>query len=419
MSHPPIISERDLWLVWQSRRLPAELRTREGRRVRILFPGIANTGAGPDFLGAQIAFDDEGPRRGDVELHVRATAWKSHGHDRDPHYNGVLLHVVLEDDGGPAHLATGLPIPVLALGPLLPALGEPPAPADWEGPCRNEGARRPEPAAIRAAMIQGGTARFTSRAAQWESELAARRIEDCVLRALLRAAGLGGNGEATAALADALDGTILESLIRGSLVERQVVISAALLGMGGLLVQAGADEDLHEAWNRQRAYWPGRPLDGRQWRRFRLRPANLPEARLRVVAAVLAVDGLCGLIERLADLVDRPNPPRIADLLAPLLPEGMGAGRAWALEAWTNTLLPLLAAAGPVLGREGLTEQAARLYATLPGGGDNRVLTRMRAITGMETPPRTAIEQQGLLHLWTEYCSRQECEWCPLARVNG
>ncbi|HVC81094.1 MAG TPA: DUF2851 family protein [Chloroflexota bacterium] len=415
----PIAGERDLWRLWLSRRLPMELRTREGRGVRVLFPGVANSGAGPDFLGAQIAFDGEPPRRGDVELHLRATSWKGHGHDHDQRYNGVILHVVLEDDGGPAWIAAGLPIPVLALGPLLADLGEPRTPASEEGPCRNVGAPRAEPARVRAAIRAAGQARFEARASLWEGELAATPVEDCMLRSLLRCAGLGGNGEACAALAQALDGATLEAMLQGPADQRSVTAAAALLGMAGLLELGKASGEEHEAWSRQSGYWPGRPLDARQWRRFRIRPANLPEARLRVVAAVLAANGLSGLTTRLAELVDRPEPSPVAELLAPLLPEGAGAGRSWALESWTNTLLPFLAAAGPKLGRAGLGERAARLYAGLPGGGDNRVLTRMRGIAGLDAEPSAAIAQQGLLHIWADCCSRQECARCPLARVSG
>ncbi|HVA90725.1 MAG TPA: DUF2851 family protein [Chloroflexota bacterium] len=419
MGFRPIGSERDLWLLWQSRRLPTELSTRDGRGVRVLFPGVANSGAGPDFLGAQVAFDGESPRRGDVELHIRATSWKGHGHDQDPRYNGVILHVVLEDDGGPAWLCAGLPIPVLALGPLLADLGEPRAPAQEEGPCRTADARRQEPALVQEAIRAGGRVRFEARTRVWEGELAAAPMEDCMLRALLRAAGLGGNGEACAALALALDGATLDTLLQGPTAQRSIITSAALLGMAGLLELGNASGEEYEAWNRQSGYWPGRPLDSRQWRRFRIRPANLPEARLRVVAAVVATDGLHGLLGRLSELVDRAEPPRLAELLAPLLPEGAGAGRSWALEAWTNTLLPLLAAGGPALGRTALAARATRLYAGLPGGGDNRVLTRMRGIAGLEAPPGAAIEQQGLLQIWADYCSRQECARCPLARVGG
>jgi uncharacterized protein DUF2851 len=417
-THQPIGGERDLWLLWESRRLPIEMRTRAGRGVRILFPGLANSGAGPDFLGAQIAFEGEGPRRGDVELHLRAGSWEGHGHHRDAHYNTVILHVVLEDDGGTAMTSAGLPIPVLALGPLLTGLTGPRAAGPTEGPCRSAEASRPDPTRMRAAIDAAGRARFTARAARWESELAAATIEDCMLRALLRTAGMGGNGEACLALADALDGPVLERLLRGSFAERQTTALAALLGMSGLLDQARAGEEIRRTWALQQAYWPGRPLDGRRWRRFRLRPSNLPEARLAIVAAILARDGLAGFLHRLTDLIDSAEPRPTPDLLEPLLPQGSGAGRSWALEGWANAFLPLLAALGSVVGRAELADRASRAYAVLPGGGDNRLLVRMCGFAGLAGTPRTAIGQQGLLHIWAEYCSRQDCPACPLAEAS-
>jgi hypothetical protein len=144
----------------------------------------------------------------------------------------------------------------------------------------------------------------------------------------------------------------------------------------------------------------------------------LPETRLHIVATILARDGLRGTLGRLAELVDREEPAPTAELLEPLMPEGSGAGRSWALEAWTSTVLPVLAALGPALARPRLTDRATRTYTALPGGGDNRILTRMRGIAGLATTPRSAISQQGLLHIWEEHCSRQDCRHCPLAEAS-
>jgi hypothetical protein len=65
-----------------------------GAKIEIVHPGDWNRGAGPDFLGAEILVD--GKRlRGDIEIHLRCADWHAHGHDRDPHFGGVILHAVL------------------------------------------------------------------------------------------------------------------------------------------------------------------------------------------------------------------------------------------------------------------------------------------------------------------------------------
>ncbi|HWE62793.1 MAG TPA: DUF2851 family protein [Chloroflexota bacterium] len=415
MPTTPIAGERDLWRIWEERRLPAEIRTREGRRLRVLFPGLANTGPGPDFMGALFALDDGEPMRGDVELHLKASSWDAHRHHQDPRYIQVRLHVVLLDDGGPARTLDDASVPVVALGPLLEAPPAPDQPAT-AGPCMRSDAPRPAQARVQAVVKAAGAARFAVRAARWEGEWHGRSAEDCVLRALIHTVGLGRNADACTALADALDAATLESLLAGAREQAPRVATAILLGMAGLLEQARADDTLRQTWALHRDYWSARPLDSRRWQRFRLRPTNLPETRLRTVAAVLAQDGLCGFLERISALVEQPG-VTVAALLAPLLPDGASSGRGWALESWTNVLLPLLAGRGHAHNRALLATRALEIYGTLPGGGENRILERMVAIAGLPHAPRTAIEQQGLLQIWQDSCGTQACAACPLATL--
>jgi hypothetical protein len=54
-----------------------------------------------------------------VEFHVRASDWWTHGHDCDPRYNHVILHVVLiYDECRPTRRQDGVTIPVCSLNDL-------------------------------------------------------------------------------------------------------------------------------------------------------------------------------------------------------------------------------------------------------------------------------------------------------------
>lgn len=117
----PMIPETILRRIWQEQRFTRDhLSTADGRRVVILSSGTPNTDAGPDFLGARIAIGRI-VYRGDVELHVSAEEWLAHKHDRDPHYNSVILHVVLSANplSPPARTASRRIIPLLVLHPFL------------------------------------------------------------------------------------------------------------------------------------------------------------------------------------------------------------------------------------------------------------------------------------------------------------
>lgn len=409
MADKLLSSERDLWLFWEHRHFPTGLSTREGRRVRLLFPGMPNTGPGPDFLGALLALDEEAPKRGDVELHLKASSWQTHGHHRDPRYNGVRLHVVLFDDGGPARTQEGEIVPVLTLGPLLdrevaPSMGS-------GGPCVRPDAPRPSAEVLDQAILSAGRTRFADRALRWEGEFSVQSTESCMLHALLGAVGLGRNGDACSALAVALDAATLESIAVGSIPLKEKVISAVLLGMAGLLEEGHADEEELRFWERCRDYWPARPLDRRSWQRFRIRPANLPEVRLRAIGLVVARDGLRGFLERCVTQImsEKTRPEELVELL------GSGAGRGWSLEVWTNILLPLIAGYSGMQQIPTLGERAIALYLRLPGGGENHTLRKITALCGLARPPRSAVGQQGLLQIWHTHCAQQRCMGCPLA----
>lgn len=119
---PFTFSEMLLQKIWaQGDYEPAQLRTTDGRRVRVLQAGRWNRLGGPDFKSARLQLGDGPVQEADVELHLRAEDWQAHGHARDPAYGRVALHVVLFPPAA-GHVTRGeggCEIPVL---PLLPAL---------------------------------------------------------------------------------------------------------------------------------------------------------------------------------------------------------------------------------------------------------------------------------------------------------
>ena len=67
--------EKLMQYVWQHRLWESQgLTTVDGKRIRVIDPGVLNTDAGPDFFNAKIEIDRE-MWVGNVEIHVRASDW--------------------------------------------------------------------------------------------------------------------------------------------------------------------------------------------------------------------------------------------------------------------------------------------------------------------------------------------------------
>ena len=60
--------------------------------MEVIDPGLHNRHAGPDFFNAKVKINGM-LWVGNVEIHERSSDWYQHGHDHDPAYENVVLHV--------------------------------------------------------------------------------------------------------------------------------------------------------------------------------------------------------------------------------------------------------------------------------------------------------------------------------------
>ncbi len=93
------MTEAYLQFIWAQKRIPiVNAVLTDGRKLLIHDVGEHNEHlSGPDFSLGSITID--GVRLyGNIEIHVRSSDWERHGHQNDPAYQSVILHVVFEDD---------------------------------------------------------------------------------------------------------------------------------------------------------------------------------------------------------------------------------------------------------------------------------------------------------------------------------
>ena len=392
MSRQPL-TESLLARVWQGAPLRGEeLVTSQGVRLRIVYPGRRAGVAGPDFHHAIIATAGE-RLRGDVELHVRSSAWRAHGHHRDPNYNGVILHVVFRDDATqPTLLQNGTSVPVVPLEAYLtgadPASDLLHAAAE---PC-SDAVTRLGATAVGQVLDRAGDTRFRAKARAFQSELAADDGDQVLYHGLLRALGYSGNTEPFGELARRVPVATLKRIaVKTRPTERAPAFHRAL-----------SDEACHLAW-----------------RYYGCRPPNLPQQRLVAAARLLAThleDG--SLAQPLLDLVSRADVATghrglVNALAVPAGDHDGTIGRGRACEMVVNVLLPFSYAVGGARSRPG--RRALALYRAFPRLDDNRVSREMAQQAGIGAAlASSARRQQGLIHLYRRFCLDRRCRRCPL-----
>ena len=92
------MKEELLHHIWKTKRIDfSDLKTTEGEIIKIQNFGVHNHNAGPDFLEAKATIGTT-QWVGHIEIHINASDWIQHKHQKDKAYNNVILHVVYNND---------------------------------------------------------------------------------------------------------------------------------------------------------------------------------------------------------------------------------------------------------------------------------------------------------------------------------
>lgn len=423
------LSEAALSRVWQEGLHAPELRTVDGRRVRVVYRGVWTYAHGPDFRDALLEIEGH-LVSGSVELHLRASDWQRHRHNDDPVYDAVALHVVYVDDGAAAITHAGRVVPVVELRGYLSA------PPDqvlaraglFELGAIGSGACLPtlaggRPDLVRATIARMGWRRLTDKALRFAQELAMLPASEVLYRGLLDGLGLITNRRGMAALAERLPLAVIEAAAarRGPM-----AIHALLLGVGGFLPLTPANQavagvprptvDAIEAiWAEVREDLRLTPLEPTIWSLDRVRPMNHPMRRLESLADLLVRAGDDGLLATyVRHACDAPiGWTRWLGNVEPAI----GAARVRQLQ--TNVCAPFLRAYAEALGDEEAMERSHAIWEQLPGRiDDGQARATLRQIAGEQLIPiRTALEEQGLHQIGRFGCAKLRCFECPIAEL--
>jgi hypothetical protein len=421
------IPELVLSRIWNEGWHNREMRTTEGYRVGVVYRGVWTHSNGPDFRDAMLEIDGQ-LVTGSVELHIRSSDWRTHRHTENPDYDGVVLHVVLNDDGAPPVCGpSGRVIPTLWIEPFLNGPVEDFLEIAAPVSLGDIGARTclptlagGRPDAIHAVLRREGWLRMQAKQLRLQQEMQLRPPGDVLYRSMLDSFGLSGNRQGMEAVADVVPLALAEILARKSGIAG---LCAAYMGVAGFLPLAPVHgaiiagtmnrDDIERIWDELAREMGLARLPAPGWSLNRVRPLNHPARRLASMASLISNAPDDGL---LATVMNLPLDGGIAwDAWLARADPPIGESRRQ--QMIVNTIAPFVAAYAELNGDEQIMEHVGDSWELLAGRVDDDVARKtLRQITGgRRLPIRSALEIQGLHQIGRHGCARLRCFECPIA----
>lgn len=413
--------EQLLHYVWKHKIFPlGMLRTTSGQPVEVIDPGLPNRNAGPDFFNAKLKIDGT-LWVGNVEVHMQASDWLRHGHNRDKAYDTVILHIVGDTDCE-VYRTNGELVPQVLLScpePVRQRYDEL-RQAEIYPPCYSILGSLPK-LTVHSWLSALQVERFGQKACS-----ISRRLEQCnnhwedvFFITLARNFGFGLNGDAFESWAGHLPFRAVDKH-RDNLFQ----VEAFFLGQAGLLEEeiAGADAYYQKlrkefCYLRHKFGLPA-PMSVEQWRFLRLRPGNFPHVRLAQLACLYHKER--ALFSRVmeAETLEAVKTILTAET-SPYWEEHFNFRKVSSHRAKRvgesalnliviNTVIPFLYTYGLHKADEMLCERATRFLEALKA--ENNYVTRLWSGAGL--PVYTAADSQALLQLQKEYCEKKDCLRC-------
>lgn len=433
---PPFQDEAWVQRLWFEQVYTQNLITLTGETVQILQPGFWNRSAGPDFQRACL-INGLGQREvGAVEIHSEAQAWNQHGHERDPHYDEVILHVVWK--AGPKlffagdskrrsvrtiELSSQLKFPLLELRRHFTSTEMERKVGARIGLCQKELAQLT--LTQTAQLLQdAGWHRFQKKSELWGLRSKAIGFDQALWLGLADALGYSKNRPAFQNLAQRLP--IAQLLKEKSVTKRE----ALLFGLAGFLPQQTLPKDtlghswfrsLWDQWWPARSEWDELTMPPKSWVLAGVRPLNRPERRLGVLSLIsdplawkqlqaCAKSGDNKSLEKFLTTLHHPFWDTHYTLKSAASKPLQILGKDRIIRFWFNVIGPLAL----FNGAKGIPEQLAKIKTTEVMHPASLAAVRLlgtRKLTGLSN---SLLVKEGLLQIYQDFCLQDidQCGTC-------
>lgn len=414
------MNEKLLQFIWQFALFQtAGLQLKDGRALTIVNRGQLNTDAGPDFTNAKIRIQNT-IWAGNIELHVKESDWLKHKHHLDPAYQNIILHVVytadLQKDPGNFPVLELKPYISTALTERYHALMK----ASMAVACAGRLPDIPD-LVWRSWQQRMLLEKWELKFRRWQELLDTAQGSWLQLfyQVFTRNFGTKVNDDAFEHLA-----RITPLAVLGKHKDNLTHIEALLFGQAGMIPSQPEhpyeiELSIHYAFFRQK--YGLDPMEARQWKYLRMRPASFPSIRIAQLAMIIYKnEQLFATLLKVEKLGD------IGNLFA------LGVSPYWETHytfqneskankqkllgdkmqslIWINTIVPLqYFYQRNQEGTDHLAAAIAKLQQCNPE--DNAVIKTWEKCS---VKPDNAFDSQALLHLFRQYCSPKRCLECSV-----
>ena len=421
------MKEDFLHYAWQYRLFAQEnLRTVEGDSLTVIDVGQRNLDSGPDFFNAKILIGST-LWAGNVEIHLSASDWYQHAHERDLCYDTVILHVVWRSDAT-IYRRNGEIIPQMVLPVSREAIrrkGLFDLGGYWNQ-CENFWDEL-TPQFLNIQLSKMIYERLCRKSIEIFNlmESTKNNWEEVFYRILLKSFGMHINALPFEQLSKSMPFSYLRKH-RDNLFQ----LEAMFLGQASLLGEDDLDE-YQKLLRREYCFLSRKfnlkPIDEKLWKFSKMRPTNFPQIKIVQFASLLHhSDNMFSSLLKIKDIdilrnMFRTSPSEYWNthyqLGKPSIFRPKQISRTTIDLLIINAVVPTIFAYSQYKEDENLMEQAFSFLESLPAE-KNRVIKGWENL-GVEV--ESAYKSQALIELKREYCDVRKCLRCGIGHtiLNG
>lgn len=426
------MNEDFLHYVWKFQKfVKRDLKTISGDILSVVAVGQHNLNSGPDFFNAKLTIGEQ-LWAGNVEIHIKASDWYVHQHQKDDAYDSVILHVVWEYDAD-IFRKDGTTIPTLELKRCIASevivgyrkLFK--TNHKWIN-CEEDFAHI-DSFLLKHWLERLYVERLEQKATRIELQLKAKNNhwEAVLFELLCKNFGLKVNGASFLSIAQSVDFSVVQKCS-----QHQIDLESLLLGQAGLL-EGTFEEGYFLTLQKRYAYIKHKFQVSNHTvippKYFRLRPPNFPTIRLSQLATLYCTQK--HLFSAVVAIASEAVSEEIIIKLYKLF--SVSASSYWDTHynfgvisgkrskkvtkkfvdlLLINTLVPVLFCYGKQQGSNSIELLLQVMKRIVPE--ENSVVTKFNQL---QSVAHHAFESQAVLQLKETYCDKNRCTECAIGNA--